>query len=284
MSEIVTDSMTYQPDAATVSAGTLSLNLEPEYVDIRAGLADLADIDAMLNLVRSGSSAVNRQIDRCPWGQWREDDALLVTLRLWVWPSDLDLPYTLVLPDGVTSSAREFVSEPRTKKYWIAGATAQELPWLLAQPRLSWQQAIGTYNDYGAAQAAPKITLSGLTVHLGSQAWGVLVAGGRARGYLHRLTAVYPKYDAEGRPQRIEAHDFEVIARWPDAAGTLQEERCTMTMPACVSALLAACPDGRPRTSGSVKESTGTATIVYYNTCTGRVLGYGRTRVEKNGK
>ena len=113
MSEIVTDSMTYQPDAATVSAGTLSLNLEPKYVDIRAGLADLADIDAMLNLVRSGSSAVNRQIDRCPWGQWREDDALLVTLRLWVWPSDLDLPYTLVLPDGVTSSAANAAAQSR---------------------------------------------------------------------------------------------------------------------------------------------------------------------------
>lgn len=284
MSEIVTDSMTYRPDAATVSAGTRSLNLEPEYVDIRAGLADLADIDAMLNLVRSGSSAVNRQIDRCPWGQWREDDALLVTLRLWVWPSDLDLPYTLVLPDGVTSSAREFVSEPRAKKYWITGVTAQELPWLLAQPRLSWHQAIGTHNEYGAAIAAPKITLSGLTVHLGSPAWGVLVISGRAQGYLHRLTAIYPKYDEQGLPQKIEANDFEVIARWPDATGTLQEERCTMTMPACVSALLAACPDGRPKTSGSVKDAEGAATIVYYNTCTGEVLGYSKARAEKHGK
>lgn len=278
MSETLTHSASYQQRASVAS--TPSLTLEPEYVDTRLGIADLTDVDAMLNIARSGASAVNRQLDRCPWAKWRTDGALEVTLKLWVWPSDLELQYQLDLPDGVTSSSRSFVQEARRRRLWFSGGKASSLPWLLRDPQLSWLESIGTHDAESRPIPAPSLSVQRLQVTASAPVYGLLDASGQAEGYLHELVIVYPRRDSAGNPVKVAVNDFDVICRWPDGQGGQNEASCTMRIPPGVADLLAECPDGEAITSVRVSNNGQAPMIVYYSTCTGEVLGYGRAAKE----
>lgn len=279
MPENLLHSISYQPASAAVATAS-RITLEPEYVDTRAGLADLGDVAAMVNIARSGASAVTRQLDRCPWAKWRTDDALELTLKLWVWPSDPQLPYQLDLPDGVTSKPRQIVQVPRRRRFWFSGGKVCDLPWRLSAPRLSWLENIGTHDQESRSVPAPTLSLQGLQVISSAPVYGVLEASGTAEGYLHELVIVYPRHDAAGNPVKITANDFEVVCRWTDAAGEAQETACTMRIPPGVADLLAECPDGEPITTVRVGSGSRNPVIVYYNTCNGKVLGYGKAKKE----
>lgn len=271
MTEHLPHSISYQPGSLH-QPDSPQISLESEYVDTRAGLADLTDIDAMLNMARSGASAVNWQIERCPWATWRTDGALEVTLKLWVWPSDLELQYQLDLPNGVTSSSRSFVQEARRRRLWFSGGKASSLPWLLRDPQLSWLESIGTHDAESRPIPAPSLSVQRLQVTASAPVYGLLDASGHAEGYLHELVIVYPRRDSAGNPVKIAVNDFDVICRWPDGQGGHNEASCTMRIPPGVADLLAECPDGEAITSIRVRAASSRPMIVYYNTCTGEVL------------
>lgn len=265
----------------------LRLTLEPEYIDRRAGLADLADIDAMLQLALAGSSAVNRQLDRCPWASWQEDGSLVVRLALYVWPSDIDLPYTLSVPPGVTSSAPELVRESRGGKYWIAGSQGLELPWLLESAQLHWHSGIGCLDAWSRSIPPPGISQSRARIELDADAYGVLVVNGLAVGWRHTISITYNKVafgsdeQSADQPQisRIEADDIPVQAGWIDEHGEPQTTDARLSIPACAKALLESCSDGRSRTFGSVLAPDHDAPwIIYYSTCDGHMLARRRAR------
>lgn len=281
--------VTYTP--APADAGrlpSLRLTLEPEYVDVSRGRATLADIDAMLALARSGASARHRQIARCKWASWAENGDLLVTLALWVWPSAIDLPYSLTLPPGVTSAAPALVREPRDTKRWIAGGGGEvELPWLLEDAAFGWHPNIGVWDAWSRPASAPAIEQDRARLNLKGErgVYGVLTIRGTAVGWRHDLAIRYPTGEADPEAPAISvsgADDFEVAATWRDENGEEREETAAVVIPECVRALLEECPDGSTRVGSiRVRPAPGPRPVtVYYNTCNGRVLKIKRDKAQ----
>ena len=273
--------LTYTPAPADESRPpSLRLTLEPEYVDVNRNRATLADIDAMLAMARSGASARNRQIARCKWASWAENGDLLCNLSLWVWPSDIDLPYSLTLPPGVTGSRPVRVSEPRDTKRWIAGSGGEiELPWLLEDAAFGWHPNIGVWDAWSRPSSPPRIEQERARLNLTGErgVYGVLTIRGTAVGWRHDLAIRYPTGESDPDAPAISvagADDFEVTANWEDENGEAREETAAVVIPECVRALLEECPTGTKRVGSiRVRPAPGPQPVtVFYNACNGTVL------------
>lgn len=251
------------------------LTLEPEAVDARANLANLADVDALFRQAMSGLSSRAYQQQRCPWARWLNDSTLACTLKIWVWPSKRDLKYTLTLPDGVSQSAPVLITEQKTMKLWFSGSNSGALPWLLEGANFSWP--LGVFDRYGHTLPPPSVQLAGVDVRLTDGVYGVLQATGQAVGFRHDLTLHY-QY-VEGQVLRPE--NFTVTAGWRNRAGEDQKTSAEITIPECVGNLLDACSGGGSRSfKAGPHKSRVTVPVVYYSACTGRVLGYGTETAE----
>lgn len=267
----------------------LRLTLEPEYIDRRANLADLADIDAMLNMAMSGLSAVNRQIDRCRWARWTDDGSLIVTLALYVWPSEQDLRYELHLPPGVTSAPPVLVREQRHRKYWINGGKALELPWYLEGGQFWWHPAIGCMDAWSQPIAQPGISQNRARLEIDAPAYGVLVTEGIAVGWRHDISITYRKIATGETPEEdapqintIEADDIPIRATWTDENSEEQEESTNLVIPACAKSLLETCSDGRIKTTVNISQADEGPWVIYYSTCDGHMLARRRASDASN--
>ena len=292
--------ITYTP-ASDEREPSLRLTLEPENVEAGRNRATLADIDAMLAMARSGASARNRQISRCGWASWAANGDLICTLSLWVWPSELDLTYSLTLPSGVTSAEPVLVRERRDTKLWVAGSGGTlELPWLLESASCVWHGNIGVWDGWSRPAAPPAISLDRARLILdgergASGVYGVLAVQGMAVGWRHEISIRYPtgtgKDDADDSGDSRfyvavggdatapgisvrNADDIDVTATWTDERGETREETARLAIPDCVKALLEECPTGARTGSIRVKPADGTdgPVVVYYNACNGRML------------
>lgn len=304
MSGTATNTLAYTPSPEAESASpALRLTLEPERVDGRQNRATLADIDAMLAMARSGVSARNRQISRCRWASWAKNGDLICTMSLWVWPSTLDLAYSLSLPSGVTSAEPVRVREPRDTKRWVGGSGGEiDLPWLMENARFGWHPRIGTWDGWSRPASPPGISQDGARLIPDGErgVYGVLTARGAAVGWRHEISIRYPTGDDRNEnavnranpaaPLYIagggnaptapgisisNADDIDVTATWTDENGETRTEETTLQIPDCVRALLEECPDGTSSGGGSirVRPAPGNGPVtVYYNTCNGRVL------------
>lgn len=306
MSETTSNVITYTPrDADADRLPALRLWLEPERVSKRHNNATLADIDAMLALVRSGASARNRQASRCGWAKWDANGDLVVTLALWVWPSDIDLQYSLTLPPHVTSAEPVLERLPRDTKFWVAGSGGEiELPWLLEDASFAWHPRIGVWDEKSRPAEPPEITqdkarliltplpdpppASGGRAGWGAQGerYGVLWARGTAVGWRHDISIRYPKGGGEQADPaapaiRITGADsVNVRATWTDENGETRTDEATLEIPDCVRDMLEKCPAGS-KNSIRMKPEGEPPVVVYYNTCNGRVLDIRRGREER---
>lgn len=263
---------------ASEAAPAWRLALEPEYVDRREALADLADVDAMLAAVRAGASARNRQIERCRWATFLEDGTLRVTLRLYVWPSDPNIPYYLSAPENVGIGPAIVEARPVSRKFWVSGARLIDLPWMLEEPGIGWVPGLSCFDAWSREIEPPHVryVAAGARVGIRGEVRGLLSVSGLAKGLAHDLSIHYDKYEpTDGldslRPRinKIEADDIDVTCVWTDEAGTARTETATMVIPACVKALLAECGTTYVY---RIRPVTPKTTVVYYNTCDGKVL------------
>lgn len=284
MSETTSTVITYTPRDAADRLPALRLWLEPENVSKRHNRATLADIDAMLALVRSGASARNRQASRCGWAKWAANGDLVVTLALWVWPSDIDLQYSLTLPPNVTSAPRVLERLPRDTKFWVAGSGGEiELPWLLEEATFAWHPRIGVCDEKSRPAEPPEITQDKARLILTGEGerYGVLWALGTAVGWRHDISIRYPKgggEDPSAPAIRVTGADnVPVRATWTDENGENRTADATLEIPDCVKALLEECPGG---VSGRIRmrppEGEPPPVTVYYNSCNGHVLAVRR--------
>ena len=303
--QTTSNAITYTAAAEAPRPSSLRLTLEPERIDKRANAATLADLSAMIVGARGGLTARNRQARRCKWASFAANGDLIVTLKLMVWPSDLDLAYSLTLPSGVTSSAPIADAARRDRKFPVAGSGEVELPWLLqaeASESCVWHPAIGVWDAWSRPIEPPVIRRdrTRLVLEGESEAYGVLHVRGVAVGYRHNLSIRYPTGSGPGTPRRnifqerlyvaggdssadgpaisvSSAENFEVTATWTDEHGETRTETATMTIPDCARAFLAECPEGGGEGGESFilhdKSDEGEGTVtVYYNACNGSVL------------
>lgn len=279
----------YTPRDAADRLPALRLRLEPENVSKRHNKATLADIDAMLALVRSGASARNRQASRCGWAKWDANGDLVVTLALWVWPSDIDLQYELSLPPNVTSAPRVLERLPRDTKFLVAGSGGEiELPWLLEEASFAWHSRIGVWDEKSRPAEPPEITQNKARLILAGdgERYGVLWARGTAVGWRHDISIRYPKGgDDPDNPDApaisiTNADDIPVRATWTDENGETRTDEATLEIPDCVKAMLEECPEGS-RLSGEIRmRPQSPPVVVYYNSCNGRILDIRREDAE----
>ena len=293
----------YTPAEASERLPSLRLTLEPENVSRRHNRATLADVDAMLALARSGASARNRQASRCRWAKWDGDDQV-VRLALWVWPSDINLEYALILPPNVESAEPVLERLPKDTKYWVAGSGGElELPWLLEDAAFAWHYRIGVWNERSRPAEPPQITQDRARLILTGEGerYGVLWARGTAVGWRHDISIRYPKGGLppaqsatplmEGGLQnpaapaiRITGADsVNVRATWTDEKGEARSENATLEIPECARDMLEECPQGSRR-GGSIRlkpEGPRPPVTVYYNGCNGHILDIRREEEAK---
>lgn len=265
---------------ASEAAPAWRITLEPEYVDRRAALADLADIDAMLAAVRSGASARGRQMDRCRWATLLPDGGLRVTLSLYVWPSDLRIPYSLSAPAGVSIGPQTAHLDVVSRKFWSAREALFDLPWLLREPRIQWVPGLSCFDAASREAPEPEVyyVAAGARVGVKGRCYGLVNVSGLAHGFVHEISVTYDKFlpDPESiRPQinNISADDIDVTCTWLDEAGAEQTSTARLVIPACAKTLLATCADGTSRFIGRVRPARPVRTVVYYSACDGSVLG-----------
>lgn len=293
MAEHAGVNITYTPAEEASNALPLRITLEPEYTAEKANRADLADIDSMLAMAMAGISSVNRLIDRCRWAKWGENGDLIVTLGLYVWPSDINLKYALSLPGNATSSEPVRVKVSRSQKYWVDGSRTIELPWLLKNATCSWNRAAGCVDAFSEPSPPPEVKYEQAQVSIMSKddVYGVLEVSGQAVGWLHEITITYQKM-AEGGDENqpedtpklnsIEAEDIPVSVTWKNETGEIQTEEEDLVVPPCVVELLAACDDGHIKTYVDLKESKDKFVWnIYYSSCDGTMLG--RRLVQSEG-
>ncbi len=293
MAEHAGVNITYTPAEEASNALPLRITLEPEYTAEKANRADLADIDSMLAMAMAGISSVNRLIDRCRWAKWGENGDLIVTLGLYVWPSDINLKYALSLPGNATSSEPVRVKVSRSQKYWVDGSRTIELPWLLENATCSWNRAAGCVDAFSEPSPPPEVKYEQAQVSIMSKddVYGVLEVSGQAVGWLHEITITYQKM-AEGGDENqpedtpklnsIEAEDIPVSVTWKNETGEIQTEEEDLVVPPCVVELLAACDDGHIKTYVDLKESKDKFVWnIYYSSCDGTMLG--RRLVQSEG-
>lgn len=268
----------YRPRPAD-SGPEHTITLEPEYIDTRAAFANLADLSAMLTLARSGVSARHHQLERCRWARWSDDGALVVSLCVYVWPSSIDLAYTLTTPEQVTSAPPVLVQIRRHRKFWLSQATSLTLPWLLLDDAdIHWHASTGCLDAHSAQIAAPALIRSGTRISLSYPVSGLISVTGTAIGWRHDLTIRFDKFDGSAGNAfglgvtKYDADSFDVLAHWRGNDGSLREESAEMNIPQCVRGLLEACSDGTPITSLRVRHRSPPWYEVRYNTCDGSVL------------
>jgi hypothetical protein len=221
-----------------------------------------ADLQAMLALVQSGTSARAYKPPGCEASVLA--DQVVADLTLKVWPSSLELPYTLA-GDLVTVGAKYALQEWHEFDLIIPMADRVELPYLCEGVTVTWQTP--AYTRQGVEIQPPAITTSPTGLRMDAEVFGVLRIRCLALGWSHPLRFAMAKTDAIA----ITSLKPAVTLTW--AGG---DERLDLKLPGCLEALLAFCPDAtskRARALSTVdNEDDELVPVVYWSPCSGRML------------
>jgi len=261
MTTVAQQSITYAGPAA--SAGSVWVHLEQQPVS-SSQLTD-SDLQTMLALVMSGTSARTYRPASCE--AYLTGSSVVAELGLYVFPSNMDLAYTLeselldIGPKTAISMEREF-------DMVVGFDTEIDLPFIADNLQLTWQT--DCYSKYGVVVDQPEITAQPTRLSFAAEVFGVLRVRCTARVYLHPLTFAMAK-DAEQSITDIQA---AVEVTWDDGSGD-QSDSIDIELPACLENLLAACIDGTTITEsvfGSVTDEDEIVPFIYYSPCSGRML------------
>lgn len=260
--------ITYLPVPSSEIPGRW-IHLEQEAVPLSQRNATLADMVQMFNRALSGLSARSYQLEKCAAATIKSDGTLMVTLKVRVWPSSLDLPYVLTSSYGLVA-AGDPVEIEREVDVAVEGTDAVTLPWLVGAPLAWWQ--LPCFNEFSEPVPEPAITVAGATFDLSSSCYGVLRIRGLAQGYQHTVTMEFTK------PEKSALANIKVslTATYTDSNGEQQAEILALTLPACVLDLLEYCEGDNilaadPRTELVINHDDPIPTV-YYDTCTGQVI------------
>ena len=256
MAETLTLTYSSREDAA--SEATMRM----EQLPVTSTAVTLDDLEQMMAMVRGGTSARAYRQPTCPVtviaGEVR------VTLTVWVWPSALDLDYSLSFAAGVPA-ARVQIEQEREFDLVIDFEATIALPFFCRTIELTWSD-LPCWDRYGQEVPRPELTTTPTTLQVSAEILGVVRVRCLAIGYAHPVTVTF----AKGLDSKILDIKNSVTASWAAGAATLD-----LQYPACAADLLAACEDGtlvRERVIGQFEDEDDRIPVVYYNDCTGSVL------------
>lgn len=246
------------------------LHLAQEYFSEINQDANLYDIAQMYVRARSGLSAKTYHKTDCPVLITSKDSAI-VTLTFYVWPSRIDLPYTLTAGLGTISPPLR-VSKPKEFDVLVPMSDKAELEYLLNDAQFSWQTP--AINKFGGVISAPIFAVVNGQLQLSESVFVVLRCRGEAQGYKHSVSM---QINGTGENKITNLHN-SIIAAWVDDSGKTVTETLDLKIPDCVADALEQCPDGPWQAVGNTtfdEEGLDIATV-YYSDCDGDFLGVKR--------
>ena len=238
----------------------------------QAGVVDLVE---MWYYVLAGLSARYYHANACP-AEIGADGVVTIPLDFYLFPSSLDLQYTLAAALGTLSAP---VYEQVPKEFDLVFDQTDEVDLGYLAENYSWQPLSEAYDEYGRPIARPSVNFADGKVRLSASCFWILRVRCLAQGYKYRLTMRLRKYEQEVDDTTGELNwtgysitnlQASVQATWMDG-GELKSAELELEIPPCVEDYLALCEDGEP--AGTiVLNHDEPYFIVYYSTCTGNVI------------
>lgn len=244
------------------------LNMQQADYRDKTSFVHLGDIDAMYSYALSGLSAKRYMQPDCGV-RIEVGDKVRIPIKFYVFTSHEDLAYDLSSASGeITDHGEVLIS-----KSWSVVADITDtipLPFRMVDLATNWETP--TYYENGKKTSGTTertLDSDGLNILLDKEVFGVLRVRGRAIAQLHCLTIEIEKVEGH----YVADIKANVTAKWEED-GKAQSKILQLEVPPCAYDNLSDCPDG---------EITGVDTltvdrreprpVVFYSTCTGRVLG-----------
>lgn len=236
----------------------------------KAGTVDLVD---MWYQVLSGQSARKYVDSDCP-ATIDENGVVTIPLDFWVFPSELTLNYQLSAGIGeISEPVLDTIS--REVDLVFDYSASQDLDFIIESLSHSFETA--AYDSFSQVIATPALTFDGYQVQLSHSCWCVVRLKVAAKGWRHRVTMQLQKYEQQENEDgelnwtgyKIENIDNSIQATWLDN-GELQSAELDLVIPPCVEDYLATCDDGEIKSL--ISQDGESHYMVWYSTCTGRVL------------
>lgn len=265
------------------SSGEDFAKLEQENVPKSSQGATLQDAASMLKYVQQGGNAFDYISDNCAELKI-VDGVVTVTMGFYVWPSRMDLPYTLETTVGEISPVSVEYSEARSFDILFRNTKSVDVGYVF-EGQLTKQMQFYT-SDGSDISPDPTIYVKGSTVYLSKGASTVLRADVVAKGYRHTVVLTLnpvatTKLDKEtGATVEVTGYELKspaITVDWSSDNNPDETKNDTLTMkiPKCVEDVLEACPDAsNSLTLNKDKDNDEDSQFyfVYWNTCTGGVI------------
>lgn len=243
-------------------AATISAKIVQE--EIPANTASLGDLNQMIARAVAHRSARSYMIDCCP-AAGLKGDVLTVSLDILVYPSKMDLEYSVTADWGKISGPVR-IRRPRRFDIIFDGTDSAELDTKFYG---TFIPAMPFFDLSGLRIRTPEMTRSGFRISLSTPAYGVLRAIGAEVGYRHTVTMPLT-IKAGTKVSDIKNH---VTLTYIDSAGKIAVKQLLLEIPSCVKALLAICDGtGQPKLDIQVNPPDQLAPTVYYSDCDGHVI------------
>lgn len=234
-------------------------------VPVSSSKLTAADLHTMLAMVASGVSAKAYKPASCE--AYVLGDMAYCDLQAYVWPSSLELNYT-ISAQLLTVQEVQSAKVEREFDLVVEMADSVELPCLATALTATWQTPC--YNKVGVQVDPPAITIKPTSLQLSAEVFGVLRIRCLAHGWLHPLQFEMQKNAAD----TITNLKPTLTATWGSGENA-QSVSINIELPACLETLLAACDDGttyRDKAYGTAKPDEGLVSYIYYTPCSGRML------------
>lgn len=262
----------------TVGSDAVWLNMVQSEIPEAAQNANLADINQMLLRAQSGLSA--HSYNKTGLGVVDLGTVLRVSLVFYVYPSSLDLPYSLVFSGG-TLSGRALSNMAKSGNVVFPLSDTVEFPYLIGAVSYSWESAC--YDNLGIVTSNPEVTSSGFAINCTKSVFGVLRVSLNAVGYRYVAVIDFQKTTAtreyiEGiindqtHFNSITNINLMVEASYVDAANEPQKTSLSLKLPNFISDYLTACENKVVIGGWEDDPPTTDKTTIYYSTCTGEIL------------
>lgn len=243
--------------------------------DDKSPFANLSDIDQMIARAMGGLTAHSYNLDRCRYDITPE--TIEVPIDLYVWPSSLDLNYSLrafkgeeaLGADVVRIDPGRRVEVPREDSHTLSDTSMINFDYLVKLGLLHWET--GCYSAANEVIVTPGHEVEGNRILLDAHVYfGVARASVRAVGYLHRITLIYDNSAAGAAEIKNSVSASEITIKAVYEGVTDKESVEDVTPGANASSCLPQCPDGNligGRTVVDPDEERPLQADVYYSIC-----------------
>ena len=264
MPSTLTIQYTAEPVASNPRAA-LTLEQEPVPAGQRLTYADLM---AMLNLVKAGTSARAHRSPDCPVAAG--GGQVVIDTAVYVWPYPLTLAYDLRATLGELGEVEQF-RQVREFDCVIAFEAEHQLPFVIEDTTWSWS-ALPCFDRFGRDVGRPSVEIGPREIRTSGDWLGVIRLRCTAVGYRHPLSLRFAKDDTFA----ITDIRAAATAEWIDpGTGERENTALDLDLPGCAEDLLALCPDGLMVRDHiyTVSRPDDLVPVVYYNACSGSVIG-----------